>query len=131
MDATTDLGMPRRAARGATVVLCWVAAALLVLAAHQIVDPISMVAAAAAKVAVIIIVAFACVRLTARDAALDQALAVGVTWLLFDIVAELLAARALGHGWYELIGSPGAPWLRNLLMVTWLGAPAIFVRYRS
>src|SRR6266550_3320869 len=131
MDTMALATVPRKMARGTFVILFWMVAALLVLAAHQTLDPISSASAATMKVVAIVGVAFAYVRLIAREVTLDQALAVGVAWLLFDIIVELLAARMAGHGWFELIGSPGQPWLRNLLMVTWITAPAIFARIRS
>ena len=79
------------------------------------------------KAAAIVAVAFAYMRLTARKATLDHALFVGVTWLVFSIVAELLFTRRLGHSWFELLGSPDSA-LRNILMFAWIGAPALFAR---
>jgi hypothetical protein len=131
MEATTVLTVPRKVARGAMVLLFWVAAALLVFAAHQLLDRISSVAAATVKVMAIVGVAFAYMRLTARETTLDHALFVGIAWLLFDIVAELATTSMVGRGWYQLIGSPAKASLRDLLMVTWITAPAIFARYRS
>src|SRR5262245_49922347 len=119
---TIALVAPRKVARGTFVVLFWMAAALIVLIAHQM--PVL-------KIAGVVGMAFLYIRLTARQATLDEALAVGVTWLLLDIVAELVMAKVVGHGWFELIGSPGEPWLRNLLMITWIIAPAVFARVRS
>src|SRR6266550_2206252 len=96
---------PGKVARGTYVVVFWIAAALLILAAHQILDPISAVGAGAVKVIAIVGVAFAYMRRTAPEATLDHALSVGVAWLLFDIFAELLVARMVRHAWFELIGS--------------------------
>jgi hypothetical protein len=115
------MGMTAKVARMALVVLFWSVAAMLVLRAG----------AAPLKVVVIVAVAFAYMRLTARSATLDHAVAVGVAWLLFDIVAELVTATVVGHGWYELIGSPAQERMRDLVMVTWLAAPAIFARARA
>jgi pheromone shutdown protein TraB len=120
--------MNAKAVRGAMVLLFWIAAALLVLAAHRVLDPNSAVAAATVKVVAIVGVAFVYMRVTARELTLDHALSVGVAWLLFNVVAELLTAKVLGHGWFELIGAPSSPWLRNLLMIAWIGAPAVFSR---
>ena len=116
-----DSTIPRVAARGAVVVLFWIAAALLVLSA----------AGVTLKIIAIVAVAFAYVRLTARRATLEHALAVGVAWLVFDIVAEVVTASVVGHGWFELIGSPAKPALRDLMLVTWIVAPSIFARYRA
>lgn len=123
--------IPRKLARAAMVMLFWIAAALLVLAAHQMLDPIAPLASAAVKVVAIVGAAFAYMRLSAYQATLDHALSVGVAWLLFNVIAELLTARVVGHGWFELIGSPSSPWLRNLLMIAWIASPAIFARIRA
>src|SRR5947199_6887954 len=101
--------MEARAIRGAAVLLSWTAAALLVLSIHQTLDASSPAAAAAVKVVAIIGVAFAYVRLTAREVSLDHALAVGVAWLAFNVACEVTAAAVAGHGWYELIGLPTKP----------------------
>jgi hypothetical protein len=131
MEATSYPTMPRKAARAAMVLLFWIAAAMLVLAAHQMLDPISLAAAATVKVVAIVGVALTYIRLTARGATLDHALSVGIAWLLFDIIAEITTASVIGHGWFGLIGSPSRPLLRDLLMITWVAAPAIFARVRS
>jgi hypothetical protein len=123
--------MEAKAIRGTAVLLFWTTAALLVLAVHRTLDTSSPTAATAAKVIAIIGVAFAYVRLTAREVSLDHALAVGVAWLAFNIACEVTAAAVAGHGWYELIGLPSNPAVRNLLMITWLAAPAMFARIRS
>ena len=128
MEALAWKSVPKRAVRGTIVLSSWIAAAVLVLLAHRLVDPISLGAAATVKIAAIVGVAFTYVRVTGHRATLDHALSLGVTWLLCDVVAELLAARVLGHGWFDLIGSPDHPWLRNLLMLTWLLSPALFSR---
>lgn len=80
------------------------------------------------KLLAIVGVAFAYMRWTRCGGSLDHAIAVGVAWLSFNIVAELVTAKIVGHGWYELIGSPAHATLRMLLMVAWLGAPAVFAR---
>ena len=83
------------------------------------------------KIAVVVAVAFAYMRLAAPVATLDHAIAVGVAWLAFNIAAELITAAVIGHSWYELIGSPQHEAWRNSLMLAWLAAPATFARYRS
>jgi hypothetical protein len=110
------------------VLLFWGVAALLVLETHRTLGETSIVMASTSKVIAIVVVAFAYMRLVPREPTLDHALSVGVAWLFFDIVAEMTTARVVGHGWYELIGSPAVGWLRNLIMVTWIGAPALFAR---
>ncbi len=129
MDTTTTI--PRVAARGAMVVLFWIAAALMVFSAHQVVEPMSAAAGVTLKIVAIVAVAFAYVRVAARTATLEHALGVGVAWLALDIVAEVVTASMVGHSWFELIGSPAKPALRDLMLVTWIVAPAIFARSRS
>jgi hypothetical protein len=102
------------------VLLYWAIAAALVVADARL----------TVKAAVIVLTAFAYMRLTARDPSLDHALFAGVTWLALSIVAELLLTRHLGRGWFDLLGSPDSA-LRNILMFAWIGAPALFARYHQ
>ena len=40
-----------------------------------------------------------------------------------------MTVSVLGHaGWSQLLGDPGVHWMRNVLMLSWLAAPAIFSR---
>ena len=126
-----DTTMPRVAARGAVVVLFWIVAALLVIAAHRTVEPASAAAGMTLKIVAIVGAAFAYIRLAAPTATLEHALGVGVVWLVLDIVAEVLTASMVGHSGFELIGSPAKPALRDLMLLTWIVAPAIFARSRS
>lgn len=100
------------------IILFWIAAAVLVL----------QFAAPVVKIVVVVAVAFAYMRLAAPHASLDHAVLVGVVWLLLDIVAELSAAAVMRHGWYGLIGSPAQDRMRDLVMLAWLAAPAVFAR---
>jgi hypothetical protein len=112
-----------------SVMLFWaVAAALVVWVDRTLVSPAAGVVAV--KTAAIVLVGFAYMRLTAREATLDHALFVGVTWLVLTITAELLVTRHFGRSWFELLGSPDSA-LRNILMFAWIGAPALFARYRE
>lgn len=113
------------------VLLFWIAAVLLVLASQRILDPISLAAAVSMKVLAIVAIAFGYMRLTARTATLAHAFFVGIFWLIFDIVAELVATGLAGHGWFDLIGSPVQPLQRDLMLITWVVAPAIFVKCRE
>ena len=110
------------------VFLYWVVAAALVLGADRtLAEPAARVTV---KAAVILVMAFAYMRLTAREPTLDHALFVGVTWLVLSIVAELLLSRHFGRSWFDLLGSPDSA-LRNILMFAWIGAPALFARYHE
>ena len=111
------------------VLLYWAMAAALVFWADRTL-PSSSAASVGVKTAAIVLVAFAYMRLTARNATLDHALFVGVTWLVFSIVAELFLTRRLGRSWFELLGSPDSA-LRNILMFAWIGAPALFARHHE
>ena len=111
------------------VLLYWAMAAALVLWTDRTL-PSSSAAGVGVKTAAIVLVAFAYMRLNARKATLDHALFVGVTWLVFSIVAELLLTRRLGRSWFELLGSPDSA-LRNILMFAWIGAPALFARHHE
>lgn len=92
--------------------LFWIAAALLVQ-----VSPVALV-----KVGAIVVIAFVYVRLFARNVTVDHAVFVGVAWLLLDIVAEMTLPL-------DLLGTASATPMRSLLLVTWIGAPAMFARY--
>src|SRR5213596_261218 len=111
-----------------SVLLFWAVAAALVFWADRALS--SPAGGVTVKTAAIVLVAFAYMRLTAREATLDHALFVGVTWLLLTIAAELLATRHFGRSWFELLGSPNSA-LRNILLFAWIGAPALFARYRE
>jgi hypothetical protein len=110
----------------ATVVICWALAATAVVAVHLTLDPVSQWAAVAVKTITIVIGGWIYVRLTARHCTMDHALLVGLVWLLLDIGAEIVTSRHLGKGWFDLIGTPRQPALRDLLLLTWIAAPALF-----
>jgi hypothetical protein len=112
-------------------VLLWAAAAVLVLAANYEIEPISPALDGAAKVGAIVLVAWAYVRLCAPHATLEHAVVVGVVWLVLAVVVEIFEASTTGHGWFDLIGSPAHPVIRAVLLIAWIGAPALFVRVRS
>ena len=111
-----------------SVLFFWAVAAALVFWADRTLS--SPRVGVAVKTLAIVLVAFAYMRLTAREATLDHALFVGVTWLLLTIGAELLVTQHFGRSWFELLGSPDSA-LRNILLFAWIGAPALFARYRE
>lgn len=114
------------AVTAATVVLFWAVAATAVVAVHLTLDPVSQWAAVVVKAATIVIAGWLYVALTARRCTIDHALLVGIAWLLLDIGAEIVLSRHLGKGWFDLIGTPRQPALRDLLLLTWVVAPALF-----
>jgi hypothetical protein len=108
----------------ALVVLFWCLAAFLVIAVHRII-PAPAIACAVLQTLAIVAVALVYMKMATREATIDHALFAGTTWLVLSIVAELLIAARIGHGWFEIIGSPASP-LRNVLMFAWILAPALF-----
>jgi len=66
-----------------------------------------------------------------RRATIDHALLVGVIWLILGVIVEVATSAHVHHAWFELLGSPAHPAIRNVLLVTWVGAPALFARYRT
>lgn len=109
-----------------TTVAFWIPAAMLVVAAHVELEPRSTILAAAATLVSIVLCAAAYMRLGARDAGTTHALGAGIAWLVLSIVAELVVATRLGHGWFALLGSPSHPLLRNVYLFAWIFAPALF-----
>ena len=109
------------------IVLFWVVAAALVLAANYWLEPLSPALDGAVKVGVLFAVAFGYMR-AMREATLEHALLVGAAWLVLAIVVEIFEASTTGHGWFDLIGSPAHPVIRAVLLIAWVGTPALFVR---
>ena len=111
-------------------VIFWAIAAIGVAAAHRIIGLASPGASTAVQIVVILAAAAAMTIVGPRGATLDQALFAGVAWALFSIIAEIVASTNLSHPWFALVGSPAHPMLRDLLLVTWIFAPALFARRR-
>jgi hypothetical protein len=116
------------ATRAALVAGFWSTAAVLVAIVHQRMDAISPVASVVLKVGAILIIAAAYSRLAASEATLDHALFVGTTWVLLGIAAEIAVTTSSGRQWFGLIGSPANGGLRCVLLISWIIAPALFVR---
>ena len=110
------------------VVLFWAIAAIGVAAAHRVIG--SPGVRVVVQIAVILGAASALTTLTSREPTIDRALFAGVAWALFSIIAEIVASTNLSHPWFELVGSPAHPLLRDLLLLTWIFAPSLFVRRR-
>jgi hypothetical protein len=115
-------------ARCALVSLFWLAAAIVVAAAHITLDRRSVAASAAAAIGAIVAAAYAYTRFCAHGSNIVDALAVGIAWLSIAIVAELVISAGVGHGWYALIGTPEHPLLRNVFMFVWIFAPMLCAR---
>jgi hypothetical protein len=109
----------------ALAVLFWAVAVLLVISADRAFPAPAV--ALALKVAAILAVAFACIRLTARETTLDEALFIGAGWMVLVILTEIGLTSHLHHTWCCLLGSSAHPALRYVLLAAWVGAPALFV----
>jgi hypothetical protein len=116
------------AATALLIALFWAVGAVLLVVIHATLEPWARHSSAAASIAVIVLIAFAYTRLTAREAGVTHALTVGITWLTLSIVSELVLTTAVGHPWFTLLGSPDWPLLRNVLLFGWIFAPALFAR---
>ncbi len=121
---------PRRnvAVTAALVLLFWAIAALLVIAAHVVIDPISARGAIAAKVIAIFIAAFAFIRFAAPSTTVDEAMLVGVAWLLLDIAMHIASTKYFHWSWIAWVGVPGASILHDLFLLSWVVAPTLFAR---
>jgi hypothetical protein len=113
------------------LVAFWSLAAFIVMAAGLRLDRISNTGALLAKVAVILLVAFAYMRVGVRHAAFEHALFAGIVWASLSLLAEMVMAIRVHHAWGALIGSPAHDVLRNVLLLAWIAAPAIFARRDS
>ena len=106
--------------RIALVILFWLIAAVLVLAAQQSVALQSLA---------IVAVAFAYMHVAKAD--LNHALGAGAAWLVLGIVAELIVAAVTGHNRFALLGSPQHVGLHYALLFLWVASPVFFVRARG
>ncbi|MEA2325148.1 MAG: hypothetical protein QOE68_107 [Thermoanaerobaculia bacterium] len=117
----------RRASCAALAGICWIAAALFVAIAHSQLSS-SPVASVVVEVIGIVAMAAAYMRIAAPEATLDHALFIGTTWVVLAIAAEMIMTAESGRQWFALLGSPDNGGLRCVLLITWLIAPAVFVR---
>jgi hypothetical protein len=112
------------------IVVSWAIAAGLVLAANYWLEPVSPAIDGAVKVGVLVLAGFGYMRIM-RESTLDHALLVGSAWLALAVVVEVFEASTTGRGWFDLIGSPSHPVIRTVLLIAWVGAPALFARNES
>jgi hypothetical protein len=103
------------AMRAVYVLLVWLIAAAIVTATRGMLP---------LQIAVILAAGLGYTRFTARNASVQHGLGVGVIWATLCIVAEI------GLN-VPLLGGPGAHQaFRNLLLLTWIAAPALMARRR-
>lgn len=132
MTRSEAAGSQRHAIRaGASIVLFWLLAALIVGTAHLQLDRGYAWEAAAVEIGAIVGVAFVYMRLIAPAGSVDHALLVGIVWLALAIVAEMGIAGYVHHRWFALLGSPARPVLRNVFLFVWIFAPALFARHEA
>lgn len=117
--------------RFAFVVFFWALAAIPVIVASVALESLTTAGAVAVKIGTIVAVGWLYVRFTARSCTVDHALFVGLAWLLLDIAAEVATTTYLRHGWFDLIGPPDKHAIRDVLLFTWVAAPALFARFPS
>lgn len=102
--------------RALYVLLAWLVAAAIVIAADGILP---------LQVGVIVLGGLGYTRFTARHASVQHGLGVGVAWATLAILAELFLHLPL------LGGAAAHPAFRNLLLLTWIAAPALISRRRQ
>lgn len=102
--------------RALYIFLAWLIAAVIVIAANGMLP---------LQVAVIVLAGLGYTRFTARHASVQHGLGVGVAWASLAILAELLLHLPL------LGGAAAHPAFRNLLLLTWIAAPALISRRRE
>ncbi|HYM60875.1 MAG TPA: hypothetical protein VEZ11_08280 [Thermoanaerobaculia bacterium] len=115
----------------ALAVLFWLGAAAAVAVTHQKLDPLSPGGCATVSALIIVIAAYGYMRIGGREATVEQALLVGVTWTLLSIATELLGLTHSAHPYYPLLGSPDHTIVRDALLMVWISAPAVFARRRA
>jgi hypothetical protein len=115
---------------GVMVVVFWIVAAVLVTMIQRTIVTASPLSLIALKTAAIILAAFGYVQLTARHASLDHALLVGTAWLLLAMASELAATAHWTRHWFDLLGAPDSG-LRNVMILAWMAAPALFAQRRT
>lgn len=99
----------------AYVAACWLVTAIVVARA----------ASDTTTQAVVIVLA----GLLVRTPSLRRAFLIGAAWLALSVATEIAMTLALHHGWFALLGPPSEGWRRDVVVMSWLCAPALFVRW--
>jgi hypothetical protein len=113
------------------IVATGISAAALACVSHLIVGRVSATSGEVAAMAGLFATAWLYMRLIKPEADVTHALAVGSTWLVVAVIAELVVTARLGRAWQGILGSPDHPLVRNLFLFLWIFAPALFVRSGS
>ncbi|HUR83403.1 MAG TPA: hypothetical protein VM733_21775 [Thermoanaerobaculia bacterium] len=109
------------------VLLFWLMAATLVVAARSQIGPQAF--ACAAAIGATLLAAFCYTRIAARSCDVSHALGVGIAWLVLSIAAEIALTSRTGHGWFFLLGAPAHPLMRIFDLFAWIYAPSLFARH--
>ena len=67
--------------------------------------------------------------LVMRPRSVRHAFIAGAAWLALSVATEIAMTLILHRGWFALLGEPSARWRRDVVVMTWLTAPALFVRW--
>lgn len=119
----------RRPLRAAVTLGAWaLAAGLVAVGGPPVAAASGAHAALLFKVTAIVAVCGALASSPLRKRGLDPTLWTGLAWLALTVVAEIATALVVRQGWCELLGDPAVRWMRNVLMLTWVAAPALFKR---
>ncbi len=118
----------RTTATMARTLFFWVAAAVLVLFVHDMLETVSPAGCAILKMLAILGVAFAYMRMSGQALTVDAALLAGLIWAALAMAAEVVASAHGGRGWFVLLGSPAHKLVRDALLVAWIAGPALFAR---
>ncbi len=112
----------------ALVGVSWLVAAALVGATHVFIEPLSASGSTVLTIAILLGTSYAYTRVRGRDGGSTHGLGVGIAWLSLSIAVEIIVSTWLGHGWFTLLGSPAHPVARQIVLFTWIFAPAVFSR---
>jgi hypothetical protein len=125
MNGDARFAREHRTIRNAIMILLfWSLAALSVVGADRHIaatSPLSI----AVKLCAIGVAAAACVRLCETDSPIEDALMVGAAWLGLSTLTEILMSSRSARGWFELLGSPSTPMVRNVLLLAWAMGPVL------
>ena len=130
METVTTRREFRYAIAVASVVAFWSAAAVVLIEVQRMLGT-SPGWALVVKIAVVFAAAFAFMHVSGREATLEESLLAGIAWATLSIATEMFAVTHLGADWHPLLGPVGNAAYRNILLLTWIGAPALFAQRRS
>ena len=121
-----------RAGRIAVAALTWAIAAIVVsLGGPWIAARAGASSAVVFKIATVLAMSGVLALPPLRARGLGPGEWMGVGWLCLAILTEIVVGLWVQPGWSELLGSTAktaVPWMRDLLLLSWLAAPLTFSR---